>query len=148
MPSLHSHSGHPPIMYNIVKRGHSYAKMATVLVREVSNATQAGLFSKVMTYISGGFIWIQTKVRESPLRPHSDAHLSPLLSGKQTAQNFHNLLGLLLPSVACLPPISLHYTDAGCRLFPMCPRHFWIDIFTQNVPQQTAPVLGKSLLNI
>lgn len=37
-------------------------------VREVSNATQVGLFSKVMTYISeGGFIWIQTKVRESPL---------------------------------------------------------------------------------
>lgn len=97
MPSLHSHSRHPPIMYNIVKRGHSCKNGYGV--REVSDATQVGLFSKVMTYISeGGFIWIRKKVRESPLRPHSDAHPSSLLSPKQTAQkNFHNLLGLYCP---------------------------------------------------
>lgn len=91
-----------------------------------------------------------TEVRESQARPHSDACPSLLLAhcpSKWTAQkNTRPLLGL---TAQC----GLHSTTNVSaldefHLFPMHPCHFWIITCMQKAPQQTGPVLGKSLLNI
>lgn len=139
-------------MYNIVKRGHSYAKMATVLVREVSNATQAGLFSKVMTYISeGGFIWIQTKVRESTIttsfrcppfisavRQANSSEELPQLAGSLTAQRG-------LPSTTNFSALDRCRVSSFSHVSPsLLDRHF----YTERTSADSASTWQESLKHL